>query len=104
MYISAEMPLLICDTAKKANTLIQGSDDWKTLHQLIVMNGLDSVDQESARTKNIKLISYSEAVVSAYLTIVLNFVLGGVEFSISRITYPCHIMLVFMALGMAVSR
>ena len=61
---TAEMTLIICDTAEKTNTLIKGSDSWKKVRQIIVMDGLDDVDMELAKTKNIELSSYSDVLVS----------------------------------------
>ena len=63
------MSLLVCDNAKKANMLIQAADDWPKLRQLVVMNGLDDVNQELAARKNIKLSSFAEAIVSICITV-----------------------------------
>ena len=64
MLISAEMSLIVCDTKEKANFLIKESNRWQKLRQIVVVDGFDSVNKELAETKNIKVISFSDALVS----------------------------------------
>ena len=64
MLISAEMSLIVCDTKEKANFLIKESNRWQKLRQIVVVDGFDGVNKELANTKNIKVIPFSDALVS----------------------------------------
>ena len=58
------MSLLVCDNAKKANMLIDGTGEWPKLRQIVVMNGLSDINLEKAAGKNIEVFSFADAVVS----------------------------------------
>ena len=58
------MSIIVCDTSQKANLLIKDANRWQKLRQIVVMNGLEDVNKELAETKNIKLISFSDTLVS----------------------------------------
>ncbi|XP_060588322.1 long-chain-fatty-acid--CoA ligase 1-like, partial [Ruditapes philippinarum] len=58
-----EMPLIVVDLSEKVNKLLQmvSNGRGKSLKTILVMNGLDGVDQELAAKVKIKVVSFKEA-------------------------------------------
>ena len=58
------MSLVVCDKAEKAQLLLDKAADLKTLKCIILMDKISNQNVETAKQHNIRLVSFSEVMVS----------------------------------------
>ncbi|KAL4228419.1 Long-chain-fatty-acid--CoA ligase 6 [Mactra antiquata] len=66
-----EMKIIVCDVATKANHILKmvDSGDGKKLKVIVVMNGLDDVNQDLANKLNVQVVAYNDALEKGKLSL-----------------------------------
>lgn len=79
---TAEMKLIVCDVATKVNDILKMVSSGECRNKLkfiVVMNGLDGVDQDLAKKVNVELVTFKDAVVRSTFSEHWTYIPNGIH-------------------------
>ena len=65
--LTAEMSLVVCDKAEKAQLLLEKAPSLKSLKCLVIMDTISDKNKQTAKEHNIRLVAFKDVLVSRSL-------------------------------------